>query len=163
MEKNSRPVKVNLKRTTSNDPDFRKMVTLLDKELAIYNGELDATYAPHNVISGLNTIVVAYAEQEVIGCGCFKKFNEQSAEIKRMYVLPAFRKMGMAMEILKELENWAMESGFISAVLETGTKLPGTMQLYKKCGYGVIENWGQYAGLATSTCMKKQLHKIEKK
>ena len=78
-------------------------------------------------------------------------------EVKRMYTLPEFRGQGYAAKILLELENWAKELGYKSCVLETGKRQPEAIQLYKKNGYRIIPNYGQYKGIKNSICFEKIL------
>lgn len=146
-----------LKRTSNTETDFKKLISKLDKYLSIVNGEQDAFYAPNNVLDPLDTAVIAYYNNKPVGCGCFKRFDEDSVEIKRMYVDPDLRGRGIASTILNELEKWAKENGFKYTVLETGLKLDDANALYRKQGYEVIENYGQYAGITSSVCMKKTL------
>ena len=146
-----------LKRTSNTEPDFKNLISKLDKYLSVVNGKEHEFYAPNNVLDPLNTAVIAYYNDKPVGCGCFKKFDEQSVEIKRMYVDPELRGRGIASAILNELEKWANEIGFKYTVLETGLKLDDANALYRKQGYEVIENYGQYAGIKSSVCMKKTL------
>ncbi|MEO6589269.1 MAG: GNAT family N-acetyltransferase, partial [Pyrinomonadaceae bacterium] len=60
-------------------------------------------------------------------------------------------------KILAELENWAKELNFSECILETGLKQPEAIRLYQKSGYETILNYGQYAGVENSVCMKKVL------
>jgi len=146
-----------LKRASNTETDFKKLISKLDKYLSIVNGEQDAFYAPNNVLDPLDTAVIAYYNNKPVGCGCFKRYDEDSVEIKRMYVDPDLRGRGIASTILNELEKWAKENGFKYTVLETGLKLDDANALYRKQGYEVIENYGQYAGITSSVCMKKTL------
>ncbi len=146
-----------LKRTSNTEPDFKNLISKLDKYLSVANGDEDAFYAPNNVLDPLDTAVIAYYNDKPVGCGCFKKFDKQSVEIKRMYVEPELRGRGIASTVLNELEKWAKESGFEYVVLETGLKLDDANALYRKQGYEMIENYGQYAGIKSSVCMKKAL------
>ncbi len=144
-------------RTDSENEDFQALVRLLDADLAIRDGDMHGYYAQFNKIDALKTVVVAHQDESAVGCGAFKKFTDESVEIKRMFVRPENRGQGIAVEILKELENWAAEIGFKSAVLETGKKQPEAIRLYAKSGYELIPNYGQYEGLENSVCMKKSL------
>lgn len=147
-----------LKRTNSTDPDFRLLITLLDKELNERYGELmQSTYDRYNHIIGIDTVVIAYSNNVPAGCGCFKQFDDTSAEIKRMFVKNTERGQGIAYKILSELELWAKENGFKDAILETGDKQHEAIALYQKLGYVITFNYGQYSDLATSICMRKEL------
>ena len=146
-----------LKRTDNYHPDFIQLISLLDEYLAKRNGDAHSFYAPKNILDHLNTAIIAYLDNIPIGCGCFKKFDVDSVEIKRMYVDAAARGKGIATKVLNELERWAKENGFTYAVLETGVKFDDALGLYKKWGYNVIENYGPYIGVSNSVCMQKKL------
>ncbi len=146
-----------IKRTTSDDTDFQALVTELDKDLAIRDGDDHAFYAQFNKIDMIRHVVIFYDGKTAVGCGAIKSYDERSAEVKRMYVPLALRGKGIAALILSELESWAKELGYRSCVLETGLKQPEAIRLYTKCGYAVIPNYGQYAGVENSVCFEKVL------
>jgi len=142
-------------RTDSNHEDFRYLITFLDRELSERDGDDHSFYAQFNTVDAIKHVVVAYIKNEPVGCGSIKAFDEESVEIKRMYVSNLQRRKGVAQEILAELEQWAAELGFERCVLETGTKQPEAIALYQKLGYSIIPNYGQYAGIENSVCMQK--------
>ncbi|MCW3125413.1 MAG: family N-acetyltransferase [Bacteroidetes bacterium] len=146
-----------LKRTNSDDPDFRDLVTLLDKDLRIRDGDDHEFYAQFNKIDTIRNAIVAYQQGTPVSCGAFKEYDKDTVEIKRMYTLPRYRGQGIAAEVLKELETWAKEKGYTACVLETGKKQPEAIRLYEKSGYAIIPNYGQYDGVENSVCMKKEL------
>lgn len=145
-------------RTTSNHSDFQTLVRLLDQDLAIRDGEEHAFYAQFKKIADIKNAVVYYHEGVAVGCGAFKMYDSGTVEIKRMFVQPNFRGRGIAATILNELEMWAAELNYTAAILETGIKQLEAIRLYRKCGYVLIPNYGQYANVENSVCMKKQLN-----
>ncbi len=146
---------ISIVRTNSDNADFRTLVTLLDAELQIRDGEEHVFYAQFNKIDSLSEVVVAYSGNAAIGCGAIKAYAERIAEIKRMFVKEENRGKGVAGKILGGLEAWANELNFDECILETGFKQPEAIALYKKSGYEVIPNYGQYIGVENSVCMKK--------
>ncbi len=144
-------------RTDSDNPDFQKLVALLDADLRIRDGEEHAFYAQFNKIAAIRNVIVCYAGEKAIGCGAFKPYDDNLVEIKRMFVLPENRGHGIAHKILNELEIWAAELHYAGFVLETGLKQPEAIRLYQKAGYHTIPNYGQYEGVENSVCMKKML------
>lgn len=148
---------LNLKRTTSECHDFHELIRSLDVDLTARYGIQQSFYKQYNAVDRIDTVVIAYIENYPAGCGCFKKFDETTVEIKRMYVKPEYRGKGISKQILAELEKWAAESGFTTAVLETGVHQPEAIGLYQKAGYVPIDNYGQYARVDTSICFKKRL------
>ncbi|ETZ21633.1 GNAT family N-acetyltransferase [Pedobacter sp. V48] len=146
---------ISLTRTTSENPDFKSLVLLLDKELAIRDGDDHAFYSQYNKIVNIKNVVVAYDSGKPVGCGAFKPFEANTVEIKRMYVTKDSRGKKIAKQILSELERWAVEIGYESFVLETGLKQPEAISLYKNMGYEIIPNYGQYQGVENSVCFQK--------
>lgn len=146
-----------IKRTSTNNPDFIYLVSLLDYELWVELNEDQSTYDQYNKVPDLSTAIVIYADGKPVACGCYKKYDDKTVEIKRMYVDKNFRGKGISKLILSELEKWAVENKFEYAILETSIHFTVAQSLYKNAGYNVIENYDQYEGLEESVCMKKQL------
>ena len=130
---------------------------MLDADLAIRDGEDHSFYAQYNKIDKIKYVVVAYENNKPIACGAIKDFAPQVMEVKRMYTLPESRGKGIAQKLLTELELWAKELSYVKCVLETGKKQPEAIQLYKKSGYKIIPNYGQYIGIENSVCFEKEL------
>ncbi len=143
------------KRTTSEDPDFRELVSLLDKDLATRNGEANDFYAQYNKVDAIRHVLVYYESGTPVGCGAFKEFEPGAVEVKRMFVHPDFRGKRIGAAILSELEHWAAELQYTSCVLETGYTNPEALRLYEREGYTIIPNYGPYIGAANSVCMQK--------
>jgi GNAT superfamily N-acetyltransferase len=145
------------KRTDSANEDFRFLVSLLDEELAKRDGDEHAFYHQFNKIESLNQVIIAYADEKPVGCGAFKNYKPQVVEIKRMFVLPGHRGKGIAGQILQQLEFWAAELKYSTCILETGKKQPEAIALYRKSGYKIIPNYGQYENVENSVCMEKKI------
>lgn len=146
-----------LKRTDSNNIDFIELVKLLDKDLAVSDGEDHDFYHQYNGIDTIKHAVVAYHGETPVACGALKQYDATTMEIKRMYTLPIVRGKGFATKILIELENWARDLGNKRCILETGKKQPNAIALYKKTAYTIIPNYDQYAGVDNSVCFEKKL------
>lgn len=146
-----------IKRTTSNDKDFQLLIQKLDHELWNELQEDQAQYDQYNKVPDLNTVVVVYVNKQPAASGCFKKYNADTVEVKRMYVVKEHRGTGLSKAVLAELEDWAVEEGFKYAILETSIHFIPATTLYKKAGYQIIPNYDQYEGLEESVCMKKEL------
>lgn len=144
-------------RTDSNNNDFIALVKELDADLAGRDGSDHSFYAQFNKISTIRHVIVAYQKGEPLGCGAMKMHAADSMEIKRMYTTPRSRGNGIASKILAELEKWAAELSFKKCVLETGKRQPEAISLYKKNGYRIIPNFGQYAQIENSVCFEKEL------
>lgn len=144
-------------RTNSDHADYLELVKLLDADLKIRDGADHAFFAQYNKSTDIRNVVLCYVDNTPAGCGAFKFFQKDIVEIKRMFVLDSFRKKGIASVILEELEKWAVELNYSNCILETGKKQPEAIALYLKNNYRVIPNYGQYAQVENSVCMKKKV------
>jgi putative acetyltransferase len=148
---------LHLARTTSDNPDFRRLVQLLDQDLLVRDGAEQGFYGQFNKLDNIKHAVVAYEGTKPVACGAIKEFSPELLEVKRMFVHPTHRGQGIAQAVLTELEHWAKEMHYTGCVLETGKRQPEAIGLYQKCGYAPIPNYGQYIGVENSVCMQKQL------
>lgn len=147
-------------RTDSEHADFQALVKELDHDLAIRDGEEHAFFAQFNKTVNIKHVVLAYDNNEAVGCGAIKHYEEGVMEVKRMYVKPDRRGQGIAGKVLHELENWAAELQYSKCILETGEKQPEAIRLYQKSQYQVIPNYGQYAEVESSVCFEKLLGQV---
>lgn len=146
-----------LKRTVAGDTDFKSLISKLDHELWNELNEDQATYDPLNKVDHIATAVVLYYQNQPVASGCFKEFDANTVEIKRMFVDKAHRGKGFSKKVLNELERWALEKEYRYAVLETSIHFQAACRLYTSNCYKIIPNYGPYQGLTESTCMKKTL------
>jgi len=144
-------------RTQPDNPDFIALVKLLDADLAIRDGADHAIYAQFNTLGNIKYAVVGYENNEPAACGAIKEYDSDTMEIKRMYVKSVYRNKGIATKILVELEQWSGELSYSRCILETGKNQPEAIALYKKSGFRVITNYGQYTGVENSICFMKEI------
>ena len=145
-------------RTDSDNKDFISLVALLDADLAVRDGNEHSFYDQFNKIVNIKNVIVCYVDNIAVGCGAFKEYAEATIEIKRMFVKPGHRGQQIGFDILKQLESWAAELNYNKCILETGKKQPEAIGLYKKAGYTIIKNYGQYEHVENSVCMEKPIH-----
>lgn len=148
---------ITLKRTGSSNHDFIELVRLLDAELAERDGDDYSFYHQFNKLDKIKHVVVAYEDEKPVGCGAIKELEPGIMEVKRMYTASEHRGKGIASKVLAELERWAAELSIEKCVLETGKNQPEAIHLYKKSGYVIIPNYGQYAEVENSICFEKFL------
>lgn len=148
---------IKLVRTNSENIDFINLVKDLDAFLKITDGDEHEFYNQYNNIDVIKHTVVAYLNNQPVGCGALKPFDIESIEIKRMFTQSEARGNGIATKILQELEAWAKELNYKSCILETGIRQTEAIALYKKNSYQLMPNYGQYINVVNSLCYKKHL------
>ncbi|MFT6699108.1 MAG: putative acetyltransferase [Porticoccaceae bacterium] len=150
-------MEIQIKRTNFDNVDFINLVKELDAYLKITDRDDHDFYNQFNHIDVLKNIVVIYFNEIAVGCGAIKKFDNNTVEVKRMFVCQEKRGSGVAQEMLQELETWAKELGYQECILETGIRQLEAVRFYKKCNYKIIPNYGQYKKMENSICFKKRL------
>ncbi|MEV0648171.1 GNAT family N-acetyltransferase [Phytomonospora sp. NPDC050363] len=88
---------------------------------------------------------VAYLDGEPAATGAWRAHGDADAEMKRLYVRPAARGLGLARRMVAVLEDAAREAGRRRMILETGGEQPEAISLYTSMGYAAIEPFGFYA------------------
>lgn len=144
-------------KTTSENPDFISLIKTFDAYLWERYPELKNDYWGNNLIEFNSNVFIIYLNEKAVGCGCFKKYNHNTVELKRMFVLPEARGLGIAQLIIKELEKEAKGQGFETMILETLYKQVEAINLYQKAGFKIVANYEPYEGLTNSVCMSKSI------
>ena len=101
--------------------------------------------------------LIARADGIVVVMGAHRPLNAVISEVRRMYVHPNFRRLGVAQAVLAKLESHVLSQGFTHLRLETGNRQVAAMALYERCGYTQIAPFGIYADDPTSVCYEKSL------
>lgn len=149
---------MNIQTVDYTNEDLQRLVQSLDHFFNEKWGEdIANSYQSFHQLSQMAYACVAY-EDYAVGCGCFKIMDAQTVEIKRMYVDPHYRHRGIATRILKHLEDVALLQGKSYCVLETGKDMFDNIQFYEKCGYHIIDNYGDFIGDEICVCMTKTLN-----
>jgi GNAT superfamily N-acetyltransferase len=85
--------------------------------------------------------LVAYVEDEPVGCGGIKRLSDEAAELKRLYVAPKVRNQSVARALLAALEDAARHAGYQVVRLDTGAEQPAAVQLFRSAGYIEIDDY----------------------
>lgn len=149
--------------TNGEDTRFVNLCEELDQYLDQIVGKekQQAEYNKYNNLNDIKDVILVLDGDVTAGCGSFKKYDANTAEVKRVFVKQCERRKGLSGKIMHEIENTAAEKGYSNLILETGSLLKGAQSLYKKLGFHVTENFGQYAGKNSSVCMKKDISSNE--
>jgi putative acetyltransferase len=149
-------------RTDGTNGDFIELCRLLDEDLDEIVGEKiqRSQYAQYNTLESIHHVLVVYDGTKAVAGGSFKEFDKETSELKRIFVRKEYRGQGIANELVNSLEQWALSCGYARMILETGEPLAAAMSLYRRLGYTVISNYGQYKNMEKSICMEKKLRSV---
>lgn len=139
-------------------PPVRAMVEELDAYLVpLYPAESNHLLDIETLRQPEMRFFAAFRGEEVLAIGgCW--LHGEYAEIKRIYVTPAARGLGLAKRMMQRIEDEALTSGRLLARLETGIHQPESLGLYRRLGYADRDAFGDYpADDPNSVFMEKRL------
>ena len=145
--------------TDGRDERFIALCGELDGYLNdLVGGETQRTqYAQYNTLESIRDAALVMEGGQAAACGAFKLYEPGTAEIKRVFVRPAYRGRGYGRALMDALERRAAAHGYTRLILETGDLLESAIGLYARLGFTRIPNYGQYRCMPNSVCMEKIL------
>jgi L-amino acid N-acyltransferase YncA len=152
--------RIALERADLASEPARSLIRSLDAELTAQYPEPGATHfdlEPSEVLPERGGFFILQAGNAHVGCGALRALDAETAELKRMFVVPEWRGLGFAKEILNGLEREAARIGAKRVRLETGERQIAAMALYERSGYRRIAPFGKYVDSPLSVCMEKAI------
>ena len=114
-------------------------------------------FDPELVAIPRSVFLVARFDGHAVGCGALAPMDENCVEVKRMFVAPPNRGLGIATKILDELERLAREFDYDAMRLETGVRQPESIALYGKAGFYRIPNFPPFENDPSAVCFEKRI------
>ncbi|GLL07265.1 GNAT family N-acetyltransferase [Dactylosporangium matsuzakiense] len=143
---------VRVVRRAAPDTAVAELVSLSADEAAYRYGDAEARTFP---LDPNAKFVLATVDGVGAGCAAIQPLDDQTVEVKRMYVRPAYRGNGLARRMLAALEDLAAGSHYLFIRLETGARQPESIRLYESAGYRPIPPYGPYVHSPLSLCYEK--------
>ena len=123
---------------------------------SLYPEESNHLVDPDDLSEPGNLLLAADDLDTPIGCVGYVDKGTY-AEVKRLFVSQEFRRQGVALVLMSELESRACGAGFTVLRLETGTHQPESIALYESLGYRIRTPFGGYIDDPLSVFMEKKL------
>lgn len=138
--------------------DIRSLIAALGAELtSAYGDDASSYFQPADLEVPRAAFVVVREAGVAVGCGALRELSEEDAEIKRLYVAPAFRRRGISRRILTALEELAINFGYARVFIETGKFQTAALNLYRGAGFQEVPAYGPYLENPNSICFEKEL------
>ena len=117
--------------------DAIQLMDELTAELAkLYNvADGSAGFVPSDVEGPRAAFVIARIDGVAVGCGAIRPLDADTVEVKRVYTRAAYRRLGVGIAIMQELERLSEEFQYRAIKLQTGPLQPEAAQLYTNMGY----------------------------
>ncbi len=130
---------------TVPDDGILEMVEKLDALMnGLYPPESTHLTPPEELSAGTNRFFAVKVDGKLMGCGGFRVVGRDYAEIKRIFVDPSARGLGLAKALLNRLESESRLLGVLEMKLETGIYQPEAIGLFERCGYTQCPVFGDY-------------------
>lgn len=134
------------------------MIAELDAVLnPLYPSESRHGFSVSRLIADGVAFFVIREAGEPAGCGGIKLIGTEYAEIKRMYVRPQYRGLGLGRLMLDHLAAHARSHGVSLLRLETGIHQHAAIRLYEQAGFQRIPPFGPYREDPVSLCYEKRI------
>ncbi len=132
------------------DPGYPPARQALDSYFAELDARFPTGFAPGEAgapedAAGMSpprgAFLVVADDADVVGCGGVALLDDTTAEVKRMWIDPAWRGLGLGPRLLAKLEAQAVTLGRSRVVLDTNTSLSEAIALYRRAGYRAIDRY----------------------
>ena len=139
-------------------PDARLLIDELEAHLEPYYPKTSRHgYSVEKLIQQGVAFFVTRQDGIPAGCGGVQFYGGEYGEIKRMFVRPQFRGLGLARLMLHHLEAYAREHNIQILRLETGIHQKEAIRLYEKWGFQDIPPFGEYTEDPLSRFLEKRI------
>ncbi|WP_448627328.1 GNAT family N-acetyltransferase [Geodermatophilus sp. URMC 64] len=153
---------VRLRAVPYEDPVARELVARVQQEYTVrYGGPDGAVVDPAEFRPPAGLFLVVEVDGVPAGCGAWRVHEPGVVEVKRVYVEPAFRRLGLARLVMRALQVSAAEAGHRAVVLNTGHRQPEALALYAGAGYGPVPGFGVYADAPGAVFLGKELPSVD--
>jgi putative acetyltransferase len=126
-------------------PDAQALIAELESELEpLYPTESRHGYSVQKLLAEGVAFFLICENGTPAGCGSVKLFGKEYAEVKRMYVRPQFRGLGLSKLMLNHLADYARSHGIGILRLETGIYQQAAIRLYERVGFQRTPPFGEY-------------------
>ena len=139
-------------------PESVELIEAVQQEYVVRYGGPDVTeLAVAEFTPPQGIFVIGRDAGQPVACGGVRLVEPRVGELKRMYVVPAARRRGVARALLARLEREAGKLGAMRLRLETGLHQPEAIALYASAGYVDAEPFGHYAAAPLARHLAKEL------
>lgn len=152
-------MQIEIREVSHDHSEFLMLCGELDSFLngAIGGEDKREKYKKFNHADTMDFVAIVYDGGEPVGCGALRKYSEEEAEIKRVFVRASYRGKNVGGMLVEKLIAQAEKMGFRRLILETGAFLEASVRLYLRYGFERIENYGAYKDMPESLCMGREI------
>jgi len=118
---------------------FREYIASLTEDISFQNPEDELAALPGKYARPGGVVLIAWDGAEAAGAIAYRMFEPGVAEMKRLYVRPAYRGSGLGRELANELIEEARARGYRTVMLDTLVSMQAARELYRDLGFVPVE------------------------
>jgi len=155
-------MKITISPERPDHPDALQLLAELDAHLNAmpYGPESRHAFTVERLLRDSVAFFVTRSDGEPAACGGVKLFGSEYGEVKRMYVRPAFRGLGLGKSMLNHLAEHARQHGVSLLRLETGIYQEDAIGLYERYGFQRRTPFGEYREDPISVYLEKKIGQL---
>lgn len=135
---------MNISSMRVTDESVLKLFSEHDDFMIDFLGEDKMYYTRYNESENIEKVWVVFSDNLPIGCIAYRKKEEGTGEVKRLYIKKEYRGKGISKELLKTLECYVKEQGCHTLFLDTRVTLEPAVSLYRSHGFSIVYQQGLY-------------------
>lgn len=135
---------MNISSMRVTDESVLKLFSEHDDFMIDFLGEDKVYYTRYNESENIEKVWVVFSDNLPIGCIAYRKKEEGTGEVKRLYIKKEYRGKGISKELLKTLECYAKKQGCHTLFLDTRVTLEPAVSLYRSHGFSIVYQQGLY-------------------
>lgn len=142
------------------EPIVGELVEEVQAEYVVRYGDRDGSpVEPTDFVPPTGYFMVGWCGSEAAGSIALRAVADRPGvvELKRLYVRERYRRRGLGRALLRRAEDQARRAGYRRVELETGSRQPESLALYKKEGYLPTAAFGHYADAPGAVHLGKDL------
>lgn len=150
---------IRIEQITQPDAQLQSLVSRLDElMMALYPPESNHLLPVEELFDDQTRVMGAYDEQNrLLACGAARLQGKEWGELKRLIVSPQARGIGLAAQIVEQLELYLKAENRKLLRLEVGVSQPEAIALYRKLGFREVPPFGEYRPDPLSLFMEKDI------
>jgi len=120
---------------------FREYANSLEIDLCFQDFEQELELLPGKYAEPEGRLYLAFLNDKVAGCIALRRFDQNNAELKRLYIRNGYRGLGISKRLIQRILNDALDIGYEAILLDTLDTMKPAINLYASFGFEEIESY----------------------
>lgn len=111
----------------------------LNVDLSFQDFDRELRELPGDYVAPDGTLLLCTHETHPVGCVAVRRWDSQTAEMKRLYVRPQYHGRGYGLILAQHAVDWARDAGYARMLLDTMPQMTQAQRLYERLGFRDVQ------------------------